>query len=81
MAGGGRSGEAHPRMGTAGDNAIIFVGLDAGPLDEAISDELRTSAIIALLTVIQFRVSGDKDENMRKKLERTERKLRKGGTR
>jgi len=52
MAGGGRSGEAHPRMGTAGDNAIIFVGLDAGPLDEAISDELRTSAIIALLTVM-----------------------------
>ena len=37
--------------------------------------------IIALLTLFQFKVSSDKDEVMRKKLERTERKLRKGGVR
>ncbi|MBI9096102.1 MAG: sugar ABC transporter permease [Sphaerochaeta sp.] len=37
--------------------------------------------IIALLTVIQFRVSSDKDDNLRKKLERSERKLQKGGVR
>ena len=37
--------------------------------------------IIALLTMIQFRLSSDKDETMRMKLERAERKLQKGGAR
>ena len=52
MAGGGRSGAGHQGMENAPDHAVIFVGLDAGPLDEAMADELRTSAIIALLTVL-----------------------------
>lgn len=37
--------------------------------------------IIALLTVVQFRLGSDKDETMKKKLERTEKRLQKGGLR
>ncbi|HKL59291.1 MAG TPA: sugar ABC transporter permease [Sphaerochaeta sp.] len=37
--------------------------------------------IIALLTVVQFKVSSDKDDTMRKRLEKAERRLQKGGTR
>ncbi len=37
--------------------------------------------IIALLTVIQFRVSSDSEDTMRKRLEKAERKLQKGGVR
>ncbi|HPB77022.1 MAG TPA: PAS domain-containing protein, partial [Chromatiaceae bacterium] len=34
------------------DDAVIFVGLDAASLDEAMANELRTSAIIAALVVL-----------------------------
>ncbi|WP_319755516.1 sugar ABC transporter permease [uncultured Sphaerochaeta sp.] len=36
--------------------------------------------IIALLTLVQFKVSSDKDETMQKKLERAERKLQRGAS-
>jgi lactose/L-arabinose transport system permease protein len=36
--------------------------------------------IIALLTLVQFKVSSDKDETMQKKLDRAERKLQRGAS-
>ena len=49
MAGFGHEGEGHD--GGRSEPAIIFLGQDVRPLEEAMADELRTSAIIGALSV------------------------------
>ncbi len=55
MAGTGHAGGGHG--GGTAEAAVIFLGQDAHPLEVAMSDELRTSVIIGVLTVL-FGVGG-----------------------